>query len=137
LTATEAVFTIDNLVNTTIGGMQLYFAEGSPEGYKTVLNTTLTITPKFKAVTPNVGAAGGTLVKVASPGIGAGSAVTLGFANGTKVCNRTIVNATNEFYCLTNQFVESSQMAVIETVVGGADTAHTCVATDPASCLLD
>jgi hypothetical protein len=136
LSDTEAIFTIDNLVNTTLGGMKLYFAEGSPEGFKTVLNTTLTITPKFKAVSPNLGAAGGTLVKVSAPGIGAGSNVTLGFANGTKVCNSTINNATNEFYCLTNQFIESTAMAVIETL-SGADTTHDCVATDSASCQFD
>jgi hypothetical protein len=102
LSSTEAVFTIDNLLNTTIGGMKLYFAEGSPTGYKSVLNSTLTITPKFKAVSPNVGAAGGTLLKVSAPGVGPNSNVTLGFANGTKVCNVTINNATNEFYCLTH-----------------------------------
>lgn len=129
MTSTEAVFTVDNLLNTTIGGMKLYFAEGTPTGYKSVLNSTLTITPKFKAVSPNVGAAGGTLLKVSAPGVGPSSNVTLGFANGTKVCNVTINNATNEFYCLTQQFNESSQMAVIETVAG-TETTHSCVATD-------
>jgi hypothetical protein len=136
LSPIEAVFTIDNLVNTTLGGMKLYFAEGLPENYKTVLNTSMIITPKFKAVSPNLAAAGGTLLKVSAPGIGSGSNVTLGFSNGTKVCNQTITNATNEFYCLTNQFVELANMSVIETV-GGSDTTHGCVATDPTSCQLD
>ena len=91
------------------------------------------ITPKFKSLEPKFGAAGGTLVKVNAPGVGLRTDVTLGFANGTKVCNRTIVNATNHFYCLTNPFEDATSMAVVE----GASTIHACVntvATDCAVC---
>jgi hypothetical protein len=116
-TATAAIFTLSNLTNTTIGGMQLYFAEGTPEAAATVLNTTMAITPKFNGIVPNFGSAGGTFVKVEAPGVGLRTVVTLGFANGTKVCNRTIVNATNHFWCLTNSFINTgvnqSAMAVV------------------------
>jgi hypothetical protein len=75
----------------------------------------MAITPKFKSIEPKLGAAGGTLVKVSAPGVGTKTKVTLGFANGTTVCNRTIVNSTGEFYCLTNPSVFASQaMAVVE-----------------------
>jgi hypothetical protein len=91
------------------------------------------ITPKFKSVAPNLGAAGGTLVKVNAPGVGTKTKVTLGFANGTSVCNTTIVNSTGEFYCLTNPSVFTAQaMAVVE--LGTTNTNHACVNTVATEC---
>jgi hypothetical protein len=83
LSATSVVFTLDNLVNSTIGGMTLYLEEGTPEGAKAVLDTSMTITPKMHSISPKFGAAGGTLLRVNAPGVGTSSSVTLGFANGT------------------------------------------------------
>ena len=71
LTDSTARFAVDEILDSTSSKIELYFHEGLPKGYNTVIEgATLNLSPKVYKVTPNTGSAGGTKLTISAAAIG-------------------------------------------------------------------
>ena len=69
VSATEAVFVISDVSDTTVSYGELYFAEGIPNGHS-VVETGVQLEPSLVSVSPNSGSLGGTLIIANVQGVG-------------------------------------------------------------------
>jgi hypothetical protein len=77
LTDTEARFAVNEILDSTSNKMELYFTEGLPKGYNTVIEgATLSLSAKVYKVTPNTGSAGGTKITISAAAIGTNTDVS-------------------------------------------------------------
>ena len=66
--STTATFTVTHLDHESANKVDIYFADGLPDGYTSF--KTLTVTPNLVSITPSTGSAGGTKLRVTGTGFG-------------------------------------------------------------------
>jgi len=90
---------VKNIINLNV---QVFFADGLPDGYKQF--TSLTLTPKLVSIYPNTGSIGGTLLTITGVGFGV-ETLGLGLVNGSssnvQLCEYAKVLGYGKFICFT------------------------------------
>ena len=104
VTATEAIFEVTDMSDSTTSDIKVYFEEGLPNGSL----TSLTVDPVLINIDVAVGSSGGTRIIVGAAGIGVNTPdlglmrQTAGTTTKTNMCESVEVIEYGRFYCDTN-----------------------------------
>lgn len=122
-----AVFTITNVLNTSSPLVQVFTSAGLPQGWNNVKS--LTWTPSFLSISPDVGSQGGTLVTVTGTGFGVNTTgLGLKESGGANLCTEVNVTGYGTFTCLT------AAMAVTSVSMTHNAVSYTCTNNGSLNC---
>jgi hypothetical protein len=104
----------------------LYFDVGTPEAHS-IVETSLSLTPKFVSISPSSGSVGGSLITAAVPGVVVGSTVSIVNSTGTSICEIVTVVSYGVIECKTiTGEIALTELSIIQDSVTYACVSSSC-----------
>jgi hypothetical protein len=135
----EARFAVNGILDKSSDNLELYFNEGLPQGYKSVIEeATLELSPQVFKVTPNTGSAGGTKITLSTAAIGTETDLTGAIVQAeiestwTKICNDLTLEQYGTLTCTTTAMKVSDRKVRIAFSDGNTSE---CVNDDASLCI--
>ena len=103
VTDTSAIFALTSFGTQTPLIVKFYSDQGTPNGASLIANPSLEITPTLISLTPTIGSAAGTVIKVTGSGFGSlATSLNLWSVTNGNVCSKVTYVDSLTLLCTTN-----------------------------------